>query len=64
MIKQIGAALVHIRGGAPPTGSELITVKHSNTANRDSLGVLRLLQLRPRRRRRRSKSTTGATGEL
>jgi len=33
------AALVHMTGGAPPRGSELVTVKHSNTANGDSRGV-------------------------
>jgi hypothetical protein len=33
------AALVHITGGAPPRGTELVTVKHSNTANGDSQGI-------------------------
>jgi uncharacterized C2H2 Zn-finger protein len=33
------AALVHMTGGAPPRGTELVTVKHSNTANGDSRGI-------------------------
>jgi hypothetical protein len=33
------AALVHMTGGAPPRGTELVSVKHSNTANGDSRGV-------------------------
>jgi hypothetical protein len=33
------AALVHMAGGAPPRGTELVTVKHSNSANGDSRGI-------------------------
>ncbi|KAL5371306.1 hypothetical protein DPSP01_014356 [Paraphaeosphaeria sporulosa] len=33
------AALVHMTGGAPPRGSELVSIKHRNSANGDSRGI-------------------------
>ncbi|KAH6132289.1 hypothetical protein HBI68_255650 [Parastagonospora nodorum] len=37
--RQSLAALVHITGGAPPRGSELVTIKYKNSANGDSRGI-------------------------
>ena len=33
------AALVHMTGGAPPRGTELVTIKYKNSANSDSRGI-------------------------
>jgi hypothetical protein len=33
------AALVHMTGGAPPRGTELVSIKYSNSANGDSRGI-------------------------
>ncbi|KAH5737485.1 hypothetical protein HBI18_067960 [Parastagonospora nodorum] len=37
--RQSLAALVHMTGGAPPRGSELVTIQHKNSANGDSRGI-------------------------
>ncbi|KAH5546576.1 hypothetical protein HBI26_254300 [Parastagonospora nodorum] len=37
--RQSLAALVHMTGGAPPRGSELVAVQYKNSANGDSRGI-------------------------
>lgn len=37
--RQSLAALVHMTGGAPPRGSELVSIKFKNSANSDSRGI-------------------------
>jgi hypothetical protein len=33
------AVLVHITGGGPPRGTELVSIKYKNSANGDSRGI-------------------------